>query len=112
MGQRNTAHGGRPHESVENFAFEAWEAHIVWRIYESVRSQEVVDAPSVVRFMSTFDQRELSSEGSWVERDIYSQDSELTRRWALTNLEDAVNRKIENYCYPKIQGTPGSYERG
>ena len=137
-GKRNTAHGGRPDESVENFAFEAWEAHVVWRLYESLRSQEVVDAPSVSRFMSTVEQGEppitgswmehdidsqyteitrewalsiLQSTESWVERDVYSQDAELTRQWTLTIVEDAVNRKIENYCYPIVQGAPGAYEQ-
>jgi hypothetical protein len=110
-GKRNTAHGGRPDESVENFAFEAWEAHIVWRLYESVRSQGVVDVRSVSRFMSPFDQGEPPMTGAWVERDIYSQDTELARQWALTIVEHAVNRKIENYCYAIIQGVPGSYDR-
>ena len=62
--------------------------------------------------MSKFDQRELSSTGSRVERDIYSQDTELTRQWALTIVEDAVNRKIENHCYPITYGVPGYYEQG
>jgi hypothetical protein len=110
-GRRNTARGGRPRESVENFAFEAWEAHVVWRLYESLRSQEVVDAPSVSRFMSTVEQGEPLITGSWIEQDIYSQDTELTRDWALAIVEDAVNRKIENYCYPIVRGAPGSYER-
>jgi hypothetical protein len=26
-------------------------------------------------------------------------------------VEDAVNRKIRNHCYPIIQGEPGSYEQ-
>lgn len=69
---------------------------MAWRLYESVR-KDAVDADSVQQFMSTFDQREGFVTGSWVERDIYSQDSELTRQWALAIVEDAVNRKIENY---------------
>jgi hypothetical protein len=110
-GRRNTAHGGRPHESVENFAFEAWEAHIVWRLYELVRSREVIDVPSVSRFMSPFEQGEPGlTRHSWVERDSFSSDPELARSWALTIVDDAVNRKIENYCYPIVQGIPGSYE--
>jgi hypothetical protein len=111
VGCRNTAHGG-PSETVESFAFAAWEAHIVWNLYASVRSQEIVDAPTVRRYMSTFDHGEPTMMGSWVEREIYSQDLELTRRWALTIVEEAVNRKIERYCYPTIQGNPGSYEQG
>jgi hypothetical protein len=117
-GYRNKARGGMPHESVANFAFEAWEAHIAWRLYESVR-KDTVDVDSVRRFMSTIDQWEAditggdSSMGSWVERDIYSRDPELTRRWALTVVSDAVNRKLENHCYPIVQGNaPGSYKPG
>jgi hypothetical protein len=117
-GYRNLATGGMPHESVANFTFEAWEAQIAWRLYESVR-KETVDADSVIQFMSTIDQWDADittgpySGHTWVERDIYSRDRELTRRWALTVVSDAVNRKIENHCYPIIQGNaPGSYEPG
>jgi hypothetical protein len=112
------ARGGWPHESVANFTLEAWEAHIAWRLYESVRSEGRVDEASVIQFMSTTNQWEADftpegSENSWVERDIYSSDPELVRRWALTVVADAVNRKIENHCYPLMQGdAPGSYEPG
>jgi len=112
-GYRNEARGGMPHESVENFAFEAWEAYIALRLYESVRSQQVVDAPTVIRFMSPEDQADLPVRGRvpWVERDFYSQDPGLTRMWALGIADDAVNRKLESYCYPIIRGTPSSYEQ-
>jgi hypothetical protein len=114
-GRRNSPRGGQSGEPVANFAFEAWEAHIVWRLYESVR-QEAVNTDSVIQFMSTIDHWEADitagPPGSWVERDIYSQDPALTRRWALTVVGDAVNRKIENHCYPIIQGdAPGSYKQ-
>jgi hypothetical protein len=116
-GYRNLATGGIPHESVGNFAFEAWEAHIAWRLYESVRSEGTVVEASVIEYMSTIDQWEADittgpfSGHSWVERDIYSGDSELIRRWALTVVGEAVNRKIEHHCYPIIRGdAPGSYE--
>ena len=110
------ARGGKPHESVANFTFEAWEAHIAWRLYESVRSEGRLDEAVVVQFMSTINQWEADitpdgSTNSWVERDIYSSDPELTRRWALTVVRDAVNSKIENHCYPILQGdAPGSYK--
>jgi hypothetical protein len=117
-GRRNYARGGPPHESVARFAFEAWEAHIAWRLYESVR-KDTVDTDSIRRFMSTIDQWDADitsgplSGHSWVERDIYSRDPEITRRWALAIVDDAVNRKIENHCYPIIRGDgPGSYEPG
>lgn len=124
-GYQNLATGGRPHESVANFAFEAWEAHITWRLYESVRTGGRVDEDSVIQFMSTIDHMEaditanvtrgesVTIRDSWVEHDIFSKDSELIRRWALTVVIDAVNRKIENHCYPILRGdAPGSYEAG
>jgi len=85
-GRRNTAHGGRPRESVENFAFAAWEAHVVWRLYKSVRSHQIVDGPSAVRFMTMFDHGEPPITGSWEEQDIYSQDTNLKTQWALAIL--------------------------
>jgi hypothetical protein len=119
------ATGGMPHESVANFTFEAWEANVVWKLYESVRSDGSVDEPSVTQFMSTIDQMEADIStnktrghsviisDSWVEQEIFPQNPELIRRWALTVVGDAVNRKIENYCYPIIQGSaPGSYQPG
>lgn len=111
-GWRNTARGGR-RESVDNFAFEAWEAHMVLRLYQSVRSQEVVDAPSAIRFMSPDDQVDLPISGRppHVEKDFYSEDPELTRMWALGIVNDAVNRKIESHCYPIIQGAPSSHQQ-
>jgi hypothetical protein len=124
-GYRNLATGGMPHESVANFAFEAWEANVVWKLYESVRSNGSVDEPAVTQFMSTIDQMEADItttitrghsgiiRDSWVERDIFSGNPELIRRWALTVVGDAVNRKLEKHCYPIIQGdAPGSYEPG
>jgi hypothetical protein len=116
MGRRNSPLGGPPEESVANFAFEMWEAHIAWRLYESVR-KGTVDTDAVIEFMSTIDHWEADITAgpsySWVERDIYSRDPELARRWVLTVVGDAVNRKVENYCYPIMQGdAPGSYKLG
>jgi hypothetical protein len=70
-----------------------------------------VDLASVVRFISTFERGEPELTGrSQVERDLYSRDPKLAHEWALTIVDDAVNRKIENYCYPIVRGAPGSYE--
>jgi hypothetical protein len=117
MYSRHLTTGGIPHESVANFAFEAWEARIAWRLYESVRTEGREDEDSIVHFMSTIDHSAsditTGITHSWIEREIYSEDSELTRRWALTVVRDAVNRKIENHCYPILRGdAPGSYEQG
>jgi hypothetical protein len=46
-----------------------------------------------------------------VERESFSSNPELAHSWALAIVEDGMNRKFENYCYPIVQGTPGSYEQ-
>jgi hypothetical protein len=120
--RRNSGHGGRPRESVENFTLEAWEAHIVLQLYRAVRSQKTVDVHFVQRFMLTFDHGEplpyaddhgepIITTEPWIERDIYSQDTEFARWWSLTIVEDAVNRKVAGHCYPIIEGAPGSDKR-
>jgi hypothetical protein len=118
-GRHSYARGGPPYETVANFAIEVWEAHIAWQLYESVRSEGHLDEATIIQYMSTTDQWEADITSgplagrSWVERDIYSRDSELIRQWALTVVTDAVNRKIENHCYPILQGdAPGSYKAG
>src|SRR5215204_5373706 len=57
-GRRSYARGGPPYETVANFAFEVWEAHIAWRLYESVRSEGRLDEATVIQYMSTIDQWE------------------------------------------------------
>jgi hypothetical protein len=93
-------------------------AMTVPRLYESVKSEGAVDEATVIKYMSTIDQwaADIStgpfSGHSWVERDIYARDPTLIRQWALTVVSDAVNRKIENHCYPIIKGeNPRTYER-
>ena len=122
-GMQNLPTGGMPEESVANFAFEAWEAHIIWRLYESVRTGGRVEEDSIIQFMSTKDHwtegttvmpsasgELVPVETSWVEQEIFSGDSELVRQWALTIVEDAVNMKIGNQCFPIVQGTPRHYK--
>jgi hypothetical protein len=122
-GMQNLQVGGTPEESVANFAFEAWEAHIVWRLYESVRTGGRVEEDTVIPFMSTdnkweaaatwniTDEEPVPVEARWVEREIFGGDSERVRQWALTIVEDAVNVKIGNHCFPIVYGTPGSYKQ-
>jgi hypothetical protein len=118
-GMQNLPTGGMPEESVANFAFEAWEAQIVWRLYESVRTGGRVDEDSIIQFMSTINHWDAAItvditgapvDAYWVEREIFSGNSEYVREWALTIVEDAVNVKIGNHCFPIVHGTPGSYK--
>jgi hypothetical protein len=112
-GRRNSDRGGGPNESVDNFAFEAWEARTVLRLYEAVINPNGMNLDTMRSFMSPYEQGELSFPGaSWNERDIYGRDPEQARRWAWHVIEGAVQRKVENECYPTLQGAPGSYRQG
>jgi hypothetical protein len=114
---RMSARGGE-HETVEAFAFEAWQAHLARRLYE-LASREVLDEASIVRLMDNIPQayslppnvpNALPVHPS--ERQMHSRDAENIRSWALARVEQTVMLKVENDCYPTVEGSPGSYKQG
>jgi predicted nucleic acid-binding Zn ribbon protein len=146
---RMSARGGA-HETVEAFAFEAWQAYLARRLYE-LASREVLDEAAIVRLMDDTPQRYSLRPGvpndflpgrspraravararTRPERDGYTdpiydneprtdeeaKQREILRRqdirfWALGIVEQAVMLKVENDCYPTVEGSPGSYEQG
>jgi hypothetical protein len=114
---RMSARGGA-HETVEAFTFEAWQAYLARRLYE-LASREVLDEASIVRLMDDTPQRYSlppNVRNTWPgrpsEREMYSRDTGSIRSWALGIVEQAVMLKVENDCYPTVEGSPGSYKQG
>jgi hypothetical protein len=105
-------HKGGEHETVEGFVLEAYEANVVLKLYEAATSQPV-DLLSIVRFMSK--RRESGYDIPALDRfaksewELYSQDADSARSWAIRIVEDAVNRKVENDVYTILLGEPGAY---
>jgi hypothetical protein len=104
---------GGEHETVEKFVLEAYEANVVLKLYEAATSQPV-DLPSIVRFMSKTrgfaddlpSEYRTSRKSEW---ELYSEDADGARLWAIKIVEDAVNRKVENDVYSILLGEPGAY---
>ena len=125
---RNSSRGGT-HETVGAFAFEAWQAHLARRLYETA-SRKVLDTASVVRLMDEPPPDDQGLGGPWwlprswywsSERDLNSEDPWSVRRWALGIVEEAVMLKVEHDCYPTLNlvsgdatsdGWPVAYEQG
>lgn len=104
---RKSPRGGE-HETVEEFAFEAWQAHLARRLYE-LASRSVLDEEAITRLMDS-QPSPLPRVGS--EREMNSYDSWSIRNWALGIVEEAVMSRVENDCYPTVEGTPGTYVQG
>lgn len=103
---RMSARGG-VHETVEAFAFEAWQAYLARRLYE-LASREILDEAAIVRLMGDDPPRVPKN----LARRMGISETEEIRSWALGAVEEAVMLKVENTCYPTVQGSPGSYRQG
>jgi len=103
---------GGEHETVQRFVLEAYEANVVLKLYEAATSQPV-NRSSIARFMSK--RRDSGYDISALDRtaksewQLYSEDDDDARSWAIGIVEDAVNRKVENDVYPILLGEPGDY---
>ena len=113
---RMSAEGGK-HETVEMFVLEAYEANVVLKLYEAA-SARTVNVSAISRFMSGMVndfQLHLLRKYGWAaktEREVWSQDEDLAKLWALGVVENAVNKKVEQDVYPVLLGERGSYEEG
>jgi len=62
----------------------------------SKRRESGYDIPALDRF----------AKSEW---ELYSQDADSARSWAIRIVEDAVNRKVEKDVYSILLGEPGAY---
>ncbi|MGI8866658.1 MAG: hypothetical protein ACR2G1_08005, partial [Rubrobacteraceae bacterium] len=103
-GWLNEGFGG-PAETIARFTGEALEARAVLRLYNAAIAQ---DTESIVNMMGT----ERDDLGYQSIREMYGQNDDSARAWALEIVQEMVNRKIAGRCYPTLHGNPGSYEQG
>jgi hypothetical protein len=107
---RNSGQGGRPNESVERFAFEAWEAHLRLRLYEALLDD---DLDTIVGFMSTRERGEPEITGlSRIEKEIHGSTPEHARAWAWAIIEQTIQRHVDGTCYPTLQEQASLYQQG
>ncbi|CAN5703565.1 hypothetical protein BH24ACT20_BH24ACT20_01190 [soil metagenome] len=100
---QNSGLGGPPNESVENFALEAWDAHIALRLYEALNTPTRSSLETIRGFMSAEQGSDLPS-NPYVERDTYGRDEDSTLRWAQETLTFGIESKVRDACYPTVEG--------
>jgi hypothetical protein len=111
-GYRKSTRGGK-YETVEEFVFEAYEANVVLKLYEAAIAEEV---NTISRFKLkekptyAYPPGQSPSYARHSEQEAWGSDVEMARSWALSVVENAVNRKIEGDVYPILFGEPYSYE--
>jgi hypothetical protein len=111
-GYRKSARGG-PHETVEKFVLEVYEANVVLKLYEAAVAK---DTHAISGFMANekltfaYPPGSSPSYARYTERETWGRDVEMARSWALSVVENAVDSKVENDLYPILLGEPYSYE--
>jgi hypothetical protein len=107
-GSRTEALGGA-HETIERFAGEAWEANLALLLYEAATNPEGPDMDTIVGYMP--DDRE-----EWMglrrTRELHGKTPEMARSWALTVVEETVERKVRGRCWPIPVRDGSSHKEG
>jgi hypothetical protein len=110
---RMSPRGGK-HETVEEFAREAWEAHVALRLYV-LASRKKLDVDAITRFMDDMPASYSIPTHKPLypsEREMHTYDEWFVRNWAVGLVNEAVMQKVETTCYPAIFGSPGEYVQG
>jgi hypothetical protein len=107
-GSRSEATGG-PLETVERFAGEAWEANMALRLYEAASNPGGPDVDNIVGFMPDDGEEWMNYRGV---RELHGKMQETARSWALTVVEEIVERKIRGRCWPIPVRDGSSHKQG
>jgi len=104
-GMSNEGFGG-PAETVARFTDEALEARAVLRLYNAAIAR---DTEAITSLMGEESDEDLGYPSI---RDSYGRSQDSARAWALSVVQETVNRKVAGRCHPTLHGGPGSYEQG
>jgi hypothetical protein len=107
-GSRSEATGGRL-ETVERFAGEAWEANMTLLLYEAASNPDGPDVDAIVGFISDEGEEGMNLRSS---RELNGKTPEAARSWALTVVEEIVERKIRGRCWPIPVRDGSSHKQG
>ena len=106
-GWENVAHGGYPNESVARFVAEALEARMVRQLYEAATAGPKPDHEVIASFMSS------QSDGSRPStRESHGITTDQAHDWALTVVEETVQRKLQKHSHLTLTVNRGSYQEG
>src|SRR5829696_3055658 len=111
-GWENDACGGPPSESVARFVAEALEARMIRRLYEAATARPKPDHKGIVALMSSRSE-EWGPELRWPStKEAYGNTPVRAHDWALTVVEETVQRKLQKHSHLTLTGSRGAYQEG
>src|SRR5215207_8368695 len=111
-GWQNDARGGYPDESVARFVAEALEARMVRQLYEAATARPKPDHEGIKALMSSRPEG-LGAELNWSStREFHGNTPVRAQRWALTVVEETVQRKLQKHTHLTLAGSRGTYQEG
>jgi len=111
-GWENDALGGYPNESVARFVEEALEARMVRQLYEAAAARPKPDHKGIKALMSSRPEG-WGAELNWSStRNFHGNTPVRAERWALTVVEETVQRKLQKHSHLTLTGSKGSYREG
>jgi hypothetical protein len=111
-GWENNALGGYPDESVARFVAEALEARMIRQLYEAATAGPKPDHEGIVALMSSRSEG-WGPELSWPStRESHGNTLARAHDWALTVVEETVQRKLQKHSHLTLTVSKGSYQEG
>ena len=111
-GWQNDALGGYPNESVARFVAEALEACMVKQLYEAATARPKPDHEAIVALMSSQPEGWGPKLGMSSTRESHGDTSDRAHDWALTVVEETVQRKLQKHSHLTLTVSKGSYQEG
>ena len=111
-GWENDACGGPPSESVARFVAEALEARMIRRLYEFATARPEPDHKGIVDLMSSRPEELVAERKPTSTRDFHGNTPIRAQRWALSVVEETVQRKLQKHSHLTLRSSKGSYQEG
>jgi hypothetical protein len=111
-GWQNEARGGNPEESVARFVAEVFEARMVKQLYEAATAHPRPDKEGIVALMPSRQDGWESRLGLSSTRELHGNTPKRAHDWALTVVEETVQRKLQKHSHLTLSVSKGSYGEG
>jgi len=112
-GWQNDARGGYPDESVARFVAEALEARMVRQLYEAATARPKPDHEGIVALMSSRPEESVGPDIRFSStRESHGNTPIRAHDWALSVVEETVQRKLQKHSHLTLTVTNGTYREG
>src|SRR5215204_4211535 len=112
-GWENNALGGYPNESVARFVAEALEARMVRQLYEAATARPKPDHEGIKALMSSRPEESVGPDIRFSStRESHGNTPIRAHDWALSVVEETVQRKLQKHSHLTLTVTNGTYREG